>query len=168
MNINYISHYGTKGMHWGERLYQYPDGRLTPLGKLRYGSKGNYGRGGNGRSRRTTRERLRYARNKNRPDPSTFHEDYRNAHDKSKKIYQMSNDELQTKIARLQLEKKYAELSPKPVSRGKAFVEQAMKLGKQGFDFAKAYKDFGKNLQGIQENLINNKEDNKEKERYKK
>jgi hypothetical protein len=32
-----LEHSGVKGMHWYERRYQYPDGRLTPLGKLHYG-----------------------------------------------------------------------------------------------------------------------------------
>ena len=29
-------HYGTRGMRWGERQYQYEDGRYTPAGKKRY------------------------------------------------------------------------------------------------------------------------------------
>ena len=32
-----IRHDGKKNQKWGVRLYQYPDGRWTPLGKLRYG-----------------------------------------------------------------------------------------------------------------------------------
>lgn len=32
-----LGHHGTKGMHWGERLYQYKDGSLTPLGRIHYG-----------------------------------------------------------------------------------------------------------------------------------
>lgn len=35
-----LMHHGTKGMRWGERLYQYPDGSLTPLGREHYGYKG--------------------------------------------------------------------------------------------------------------------------------
>lgn len=39
MYVLYLEHSGTKGMTWGRRLYQYKDGSLTPLGKLRYGKK---------------------------------------------------------------------------------------------------------------------------------
>jgi len=31
-----LSHHGTKGMHWGVRRYQNPDGTLTEEGKKRY------------------------------------------------------------------------------------------------------------------------------------
>lgn len=34
-----LYHYGTKRMKWYVRLYQYPDGSLTPLGRIRYGKK---------------------------------------------------------------------------------------------------------------------------------
>ena len=33
----YLEHEGVKGMRWGERRYQYKDGRLTPLGRIHYG-----------------------------------------------------------------------------------------------------------------------------------
>lgn len=36
---NYLCHYGIKGMKWGIRRYQNPDGSLTNLGIQRYGSK---------------------------------------------------------------------------------------------------------------------------------
>ena len=32
---NYIEHHGIKGMHWGIRRYQNPDGSLTPAGRQR-------------------------------------------------------------------------------------------------------------------------------------
>ena len=31
-----LIHYGTPGMHWGDRKYQYEDGSLTPAGRERY------------------------------------------------------------------------------------------------------------------------------------
>ena len=36
LDVDYISHHGIKGMHWGVRRYQNPDGTLTPAGKKRY------------------------------------------------------------------------------------------------------------------------------------
>lgn len=39
MYNEHIAHSGTLGMKWGRRLYQNKDGSLTPLGRLRYGSK---------------------------------------------------------------------------------------------------------------------------------
>lgn len=33
---DYIRHYGVKGMHWGVRRYQNPDGTLTDAGRLKY------------------------------------------------------------------------------------------------------------------------------------
>ena len=38
-NISYIYHSGIKGMKWGVRRYQNPDGSLTDLGRVRYGKK---------------------------------------------------------------------------------------------------------------------------------
>ena len=32
-----LTHHGIKGMRWGKRRYQNPDGSLTPEGKKRYG-----------------------------------------------------------------------------------------------------------------------------------
>lgn len=37
MSNLYLAHHGTKGMKWGVRKYQNPDGSLTPEGRKRYG-----------------------------------------------------------------------------------------------------------------------------------
>lgn len=40
MSEYYISHHGIKGMKWGVRRYQAPDGSYTAAGRARYFSKG--------------------------------------------------------------------------------------------------------------------------------
>lgn len=92
MDNNQLYHHGVKGMRWGIRRYQNPDGTLTAAGKKR-------------------QERLE------RDKP---HEDYERAHSK-KSVSQMSNKELRERNNRLQMERQYADLTKK-TSTGKKVV----------------------------------------------
>ena len=40
--IDELVHYGVKGQKWGRRRYQNKDGSLTPAGRERYGSEENF------------------------------------------------------------------------------------------------------------------------------
>ena len=91
---NELYHFGIKGMRWGVRRYQNPDGSLTNAGQKRL-SKGHTSNEENDSSNKS----------------------------KTKTIKEMSNDELSQAITRLQLEEKYKSLSPENVSKGKKFVD---------------------------------------------
>ena len=41
LDVDYISHHGIKGMHWGVRRFEDENGHLTPAGKKRYAVYGN-------------------------------------------------------------------------------------------------------------------------------
>ena len=103
-----LYHWGIKGMKWGIRRFQNKDGSLTSAGRKRYGdgSDGSYG-GGKTKASKT----------------------------KTKTTKDMTDDELRTRINRLQLEKnaldlenQVSSLSPQKVAKGKGFVQ---KIGKE-------------------------------------
>ena len=91
---NKLYHFGIKGMRWGVRRYQNPDGSLTNAGK----------------------KRLKKGQTSNEETDSSNKS-------KTKTVKEMSDDELSQAITRLQLEEKYKSLSPKNVSKGKEFVD---------------------------------------------
>ena len=91
---NELYHFGIKGMRWGVRRYQNPDGSLTNAGK----------------------KRLKKGQTSNEETDSLNKS-------KTKTVKDMSDDELRQAINRLQLEQQYKKLSPKNVSKGKKFVD---------------------------------------------
>lgn len=122
MNQNNLCHSGTKGMKWGQRLYQYKDGSLTPLGKARYGRKGSAGKKTSAVS------------------TSSKTADKSDTKPKKRSIKDLSDEELGRRITRLEQEKKYRELlnsepGKKKMYSGKRFIEKV--LIPSGEDIAK-------------------------------
>ena len=101
-----LYHDGTKGMKWGQRLYQYKDGSLTPLGKLRYGKKGLSKKSSN--------------------DSASDTKSIKTTKLTKKKIKDMSDEEIQARINRLELEKNLAktmkDVNSQTTSKGKEIV----------------------------------------------
>ena len=99
-----LYHHGTMGQKWGKRLYQNKDGSLTPLGKLRYGTKGE---------RLNKYKKKKGSSNKNK---KIIEKNKTNmTEQKTKSVSEMSDDELNKKIARMRLEDTYSELSAKRI-----------------------------------------------------
>ena len=107
MDNNELVHHGILGMKWGVRRYQNKDGSLTPAGKRRV-QTGEIGK---------------------TPDEST------KSHTVKKSVKEMSDSELKERISRLELEKRYKDLSKSEerakTNRGKSFVMEVLeKSGK--------------------------------------
>lgn len=108
MDNNELMHHGILGMKWGVRRYQNKDGSLTPAGKRRV-QTGEIGKSSDSAVSSTS------------------------SHKRS--VKKMSDSELRDKISRLELEKRYKDLSKSSerakTSKGRAFVMDVLeKSGK--------------------------------------
>ena len=97
MENNELVHYGVKGMKWGVRRYQRKDGSLTPAGKKRYDDSGG-----------------------EKSSSSSGNSSGR------RNTSEMSDAELQRVVNRLNLEKRYKELTPATTSMGQRFIKKMM------------------------------------------
>lgn len=108
-----LIHSGTKGMHWGERLYQYEDGSLTPLGRIHYGI-------GKARARRieqaNEKARIKAEQTEKREKQKYQHEDGtltlrgKVKYGTTDKYALLTDDELRQQTNRLQLQKNLEQL----------------------------------------------------------
>lgn len=147
---NELYHHGVKGQKWGIRRYQNKDGSLTLAGKKRaLKMQDQYTRFSNDKKYRDKDGNLTY---KGRKKSLKMKEKYSDLTGKQLKKYptksknststapkqksvkEMSNQEIQDKIDRMNLENKYrammnersSNVSKKEVSKGRKFVEEVL------------------------------------------
>lgn len=106
MDNNELMHYGVPGMKWGVRRTPAQLGRKqTSSSKSLFGKK----------------KPKPKAKAKAKPESSK-----KETAPKPKSVKEMSDDELNSAIRRMQLEQTYASLSPKKVSTGKAIAKRIL------------------------------------------
>lgn len=132
MDDEFLMHYGVKGMKWGVRRYQNPDGTLTAEGRRRKKKIQNAIVGALFYNKKYRNEdgSLNDEGKARKSKGKQYTEDYWNAHDNKDPKY-MTDKELQRRINRLNNENQYKNLNKSTVRKGsekiaKDFVQTAV------------------------------------------
>ena len=104
---NYLEHHGIKGMKWGVRRTKAQLGYKIGFRKKK---KKSEERKDDNSSKQTKKTVTKKVTNKK----------------KSKSVKDMSDEELRSKINRLEMERRYRDLSPKDISKGKKFTSRVI------------------------------------------
>ena len=141
MDQNELYHHGIKNQKWGQRRYQYADGSLTPAGKKRYGTKSNYEKvvAAKGlkakvkaqkiRDKQNARTEAEIARYKKRAgikeEKTTTAVKPKTSQTKPhvKTLSEMTNEEIQERIDRINLENRLKALTPHQKTRGEKIID---------------------------------------------
>lgn len=132
-----LYHFGIKGMKWGIRRYENPDGTLTELGKARYGSKAEK----DPENKRYYRDveasqdaqQLSRAAKGGSQSTSAASNIARRSIEKERArakakidVSDMSDEEIRRRVNRMNLERQYKDLMTSDVGAGKAAVRDIL------------------------------------------
>lgn len=127
LGLNYLMHHGIKGQKWGERNYQNSDGSLTDAGKARYSKSSNKD---DNKSRKNGNSNKQNKQNNNKKKEFDYKDASEVLNNTSKAFKDSSNllktgngtyirkdysnisdEDLKMRIRRLEMEKKYGDLT---------------------------------------------------------
>ena len=141
MDQNELCHHGIKGQKWGLRRYQNPDGSLTPAGKKKYGTKTNYEKvvAAKGLKAKVKAQKIREKQNarteaeiakykkragiKEEKTTTAIKPKTSQTKPHVKTLSEMTNEEIQERIDRINLENKLKALTPHQKTRGEKIIE---------------------------------------------
>lgn len=123
-----LYHYGVKGMKWGIRRTPAQLGHTTGKKKKRSGSAGEAVKNTAKKAAKAISNKVSETRRKRAEAKAHDDETKKIQENKKKKLSDLTDDELRQRIQRLELEKRYSDLTPKQTSKGKAFINA---VGKQ-------------------------------------
>lgn len=132
MKNSTLEHHGILGMKWGVRRYQNSDGSLTSAGRKRRGISSNTSKATQKQKKKTEHEAESVEKKKVRVLKSRS----------AKELYDnadlFTTRELQDAYNRLALERSISSLTPKEVSKGESFVNNAIKWTNKASDLINA------------------------------
>lgn len=112
---NELTHHGIKDQKWGLRRFQNPDGSLTPAGRDRYGvGKERGAAGSEGQNKSDEGNSSRKSGANKTPGKS------------SRSATEMSDDELRSRINRLNMEEQYSNLVARQKQRNTGIVKNLL------------------------------------------
>ena len=170
VSVDELYHHGIKGMKWGVRRFQNKDGSLTPAGRTRQrlqdaGSKVGNAVKGLYERRKAKKQAERDAKDLKRRERQELIDRY-------KPIRALSDDEIQKRINRLQLEKQYKSLvsDVETISRGKKIANKILdtaieNIGTQTvtYLFGKGVNEIAKSVFKSTGDIVNPKKGQKDK-----
>lgn len=112
---NELAHHGIKDQKWGLRRFQNPDGSLTPAGRERYGVGKERGTAGAEGERKSSEGNSSQKSDSNKTPGKS-----------NRRVAAMTDDELRSRINRLNMEEQYSNLVARQKQRNTGVVKHLL------------------------------------------